>query len=980
MRLILVAGLFFCASPALCSANGELWSSTPDIRGIDFWGEAEGLTQSRIRAIVQTRDGYIWLGTDYGLVRFNGTSFTAFTVETGSLRDNEVWAIQEGNDGGLWVGTYGGGLTLLKDGVFKTFTTADGLPDDVVTELGKDREGNIWLGTPLGAARFSNGGFTRFTTADGLVENSVSAICADSSDGIWIASVSSLHHFVNGKFRSVKAVEKADGQLDHLANGREGSLWLGFRNGVIKKGKNGTLTAFTRLEESTQRINQLYEDSDGVLWIALREGVAKLRDGKFETVPLGENNENAGVVYSIFRDREDSIWIGFQSNGLARLRTKQLFTITKVNGLPNDSTRSVFEDSSSTLWIGTVNGFVGFRNGTQAAYQSLNGQPLGSVKSLAEDASGNLWIGAEQDLLILSHGNLRKVTGWKSASEVRAIYRDHKGHMWVGTDGNGLFEYDTTGHNIKQYSTHDGLPSDQIRTMLVDRRGTLWIGTHGGGLAKYENDRFAVYSTSDGLAGTRVNASYEDDDGALWFATRNGLSRLKDGKFVNFTTENGLLVSFVYAMLDDGMGNFWFSCAQGLFRVSKAELRNFAEGRISKINSIDYGVRDGMKTRAYNIGNQPAAWKTIDGDLMFCSMKGVVVVDPDRLYSSGIVPPIHIEKVVINKQQVPLTSESQLAVGSGEVEIHYAALSYVSPEKVRFKYMLEGVDKDWVDAGVRRFAYYVNLPAGKYRFRVVAGYPEGIWNESGTSFGFYLKPRFYQTTLFVCLVVATVLLIVVLLYRLRMMELKTRYSAVLGERNRIAREIHDTLAQNLAGIALQLESVSMHTTDLPPSLNQRLDQACNLVRYSLSEARRAVSDLRADELERHELAAELPEIAAKMAATAAAEAKVQVVGIPRRLSPVIEKNLLRIFQEAMANAIKHAAARNIDIKLRYETDLLQLSVQDDGSGFDTENIIPLGVGHYGLTGMRERAERIGGRLTLKSQLGHGTQLLVEVPL
>jgi signal transduction histidine kinase len=387
-----------------------------------------------------------------------------------------------------------------------------------------------------------------------------------------------------------------------------------------------------------------------------------------------------------------------------------------------------------------------------------------------------------------------------------------------------------------------------------------------------------------------------------------------------------------------------------------------------------------MKTRAYNVGNQPAAWKTNDGSLMFCSMKGVVVVDPKRLYSSGLVPPVHIEKVVINKQQLQIAPDTQLPVGSGEVEIHYAALSYVSPEKVRFKYMLEGVNKEWVDAGSRTFAYYANLPPGQYRFRVIAGYLDGQWNETGSSFGFYLKPRFYQTSWFAGIIVAVSGLIIFLLYRLRMMELKARYSAVLGERNRIAREIHDTLAQNLAGIALQLDAVNMHTSDIPPSLSQRLDQACNLVRYSLSEARRSVSDLRYDELERHELASELPEIAAKMAATGEAKAKVQVVGTPRRLSPVIEKNLLRIFQEAMANAIKHASASNIEIKLRYDSDSLRLSVHDDGHGFDTENVIPLGVGHYGLTGMRERAERIGGRLVLKSQAGQGTELLVEVPL
>ena len=316
---------------------------------------------------------------------------------------------------------------------------------------------------------------------------------------------------------------------------------------------------------------------------------------------------------------------------------------------------------------------------------------------------------------------------------------------------------------------------------------------------------------------------------------------------------------------------------------------------------------------------------------------------------------------MINKQQQQLTNELQMAVGQGEVEIHYAALSYTAPEKVRFKYMLEGFDKEWVDAGSRRFAYYANLPPGQYKFRVVAGNIDGPWNEAGTSVGFYLQPRFYQTSIFVIVVAATVLLLAGLLYRLRMIELKARYSAVLGERNRIAREIHDTLAQNLAGIALQLDSVNMETPDIPSSLRSRLDQTCNLVRYSLSEARRAVSDLRSDNLERHELEAELPQIAARMASSATAEANVQVVGTPRRLNPTIEKNLLRIFQEALANAVKHAGAHKIDIELRYGPDCLMLSVRDDGSGFDTEKIIPLGVGHYGLTGMRERAERIGGR-------------------
>lgn len=961
------------------SGSAKLDSGNPPDYGIDFWREAEGLPQSRIRAIVQTKDGYLWLGTDNGLVRFNGATFTAFTVETGNLRDNEVWAIQEDDAGGLWIGTYGGGLTLFKEGRFKTFTTADGLPDDVIRKLDKDREGNIWMITARGAGRYSRGVFTRFTVSDGLNDRFPTAICANSSEGVLLASGSSLWRLANDQFYPVDLpTENSDGAIGHLLASSDGSLWLSSHSNVIKRWKDGAMSKYWLPRNLTPRINQLYEDPQGTIWVVLEQGVCRLRNGKFELVPLGESDTNLGVVYSICSDREGNMWVGFQSNGLGRLRRRQLLTISATDGLPNDSTRSVFQDSKGNVWVGTVDGFAQFKDGKTTDYQSVNGTRIGSVRSLAEDPEGHIWIGADQGLLILKGGRLSKIPGWQSSFEIEVIYRDPHGQMWIGTDGDGLFEFGNG--KVNHYQTPDGLASDQVRALLRDRKGALWIGTFGGGVSKFAEGRFVTYSVKDGLAGNRVAAIHEDDEGALWFATREGLSRFKDELFFTYTAESGLLAGFVYAILDDARGNLWFSSAQGLFRVSKTELKEFAEGKIKRVTSVGYGVRDGMKTRACNVGDQPTAWKTTDGALMFCSMKGVVVVDPNRLNSSSLIPPVHIEKVLINKQERLLTVNSQMTLGAGEVEIHYAALSYTAPEKVRFKYKLAGFDKEWVDAGTRRFAYYANLPPGHYTFQVIAGHVDGPWNEEGGSFAFYLKPHFYQTSLFLALAIAAALLLVGLLYRLRMMELRARYSAVLGERNRIAREIHDTLAQNLAGIALQLDAVNMQTSDIPSSLRQRLEQACNLVRYSLSEARRAVSDLRSDELERRQLAAALPEIAERMAASAALDTKVQVIGTPRRLNPVTEKNLLRIFQEAMANAVKHAGAQTIEVELRYSTDDLVLWVRDDGSGFDTEKIIPLGVGHYGLTGMRERAERIGGRLTLKSELGRGTELLVEVPL
>ncbi len=498
-------------------------------------------------------------------------------------------------------------------------------------------------------------------------------------------------------------------------------------------------------------------------------------------------------------------------------------------------------------------------------------------------------------------------------------------------------------------------------------------------MSKYAQGTFINYSTSAGLAGNRVSTIHEDEDGALWFATRGGLTRLKNGKFFSYTSLSGLLANFLYSILDDGRGNFWFSCARGVFKVSKSELRDFADGRVKKLTPVSYGVRDGMKTIACNVGNQPAAWKTSDGTLLFSSMRGVVIVAPGRIASSNFVPPVHIEGVTVNKQAQQINREPHLPLGAGEVEINYVALTYLNPEKVRFKYRLEGFDSDWVDAGGRRFAYYANLPPGTYGFQVIAGNVDGSWNQRGASFRFSLTPHFYQTRWFLALTVLGAVLLAWLVYRLRMLELKARYSAVLAERNRISQDIHDTFAQNLAGIALQLDSLTMQLEEFPHGLREQIDEACNLTRYSLAEARRAVSDLRSDELDRAELPAALPEIAKRMVASAGVQTSIQVVGMPQKLSPVAEKNLLRIFQEALANALKHAHAQAINIELRYERDGLALLVRDDGRGFDAERTIPLGSGHYGLTGMRERAERIGGCLTLTSSPGAGTELLVIVP-
>ncbi|HEU4387608.1 MAG TPA: two-component regulator propeller domain-containing protein, partial [Blastocatellia bacterium] len=662
--IVLNAAVIVCLSTAERALAAPPASGQTQNYGIDFWREADGLPQSRIRAIAQTRDGYLWLGTDNGLFRFNGAIFISFTVETGSLRDNEVSGLQEDDEGGLWIGTYGGGLSLLKNGTFRTFTTADGLPDDVVTRLDKDQSGGIWIATRKGVCCYAQGNLTRLPINNVPPDSAVTAISAASQQGIFVASGEQLYQLVKRNFEPVRGVvERGDGVIDSLMAARDGSLWIGLHNGVIKKWKSSSIARYTHRQNVTPHIHRIYEDPQGAVWAAMEHGLYQFRQGRFEPVTSADDQARLGVVYSLCTDREGSLWLGLESNGLARLRPKQLTTITTGDGLPNDSTRSVFQDGGGNTWIGTANGFASIRQGRVTTYNYFEGARIGTVRSFTEDNDGNIWIGAGPDLLLLKAGRLKRCTGWKNTAEIKVLYRDRGGRIWVGTDGDGIFVFD--GGRITHLTSSDGLAANQIRSILQDRGGALWIATFGGGISKYANGRFATYTTDDGLAANRVLAIHEDDEGSLWFATRKGLSRFKGGRFFNFTAENGLPASTVYSILDDGQGCFWFTGAQGLFTIKKVELTDLAEGKTKRVASVDFGVRDGMLTRAFNAGNQPAAWKAENGSLMFCSMKGIIVADPVSASPNVFVPPVYIESVAVNKEAQPLDRGADAALGSG---------------------------------------------------------------------------------------------------------------------------------------------------------------------------------------------------------------------------------------------------------------------------------------------------------------------------
>ncbi|HTZ21888.1 MAG TPA: two-component regulator propeller domain-containing protein [Opitutaceae bacterium] len=765
----LVVGILSVA----CSATG--WATEtvrePFQYAVDFWREAEGLPQSRIRGIVQTRDGYLWLGSVGGLVRFDGANFTVFNVQTGSLKDNEIWALKEDDEGALWIGTVSGGVTRLKEGRFTTYTTADGLPGDLVLQIDTDRDGQIWIATSRGVARFAGGAFRAFTMKDGLTHDFVIKVCVSPTQGVFAVAANKLHRLANDRFVVVEGViDETDGRVADLSSGRDGSLWITFERGGIKRLQAGRLTTYT--SELNAHNGTIYEDRQGETWLGSRDGLLRLHEGQFARVLPAETNAKLGSVYLMCLDQEGSLWLGLEANGLARLRRTQFAAVTMENGLLQDSIRSVLQDSRGDIWIGTTGGLARDRHGQITTYRDLDGVPIGTVTSIAEDRTGNLWIGASGELYKIVAGKLTKDPTWKRVLDVKTVYCDPQGRMWIGTDGDGLFCY--AGDKVTIFRTQDGLPSNQIRGLLTDRQGALWVATFGGGASRLFEGKFTNYTSQDGLGSNWLSAIHEDATGALWFATRGGLSRRQDGRFFTYRTKDGLPTNSISNMLEDERGNFWFSCLLGIFRVSAADFRDVADGKISQLRFLAYGISDGMKTTAFAGGNQPGVCRTSDGRLLFCSLQGLVIVDPSNLFSNTLVPPVYVERVLIDKQSVPPDRPAEIAPGAGEVEIHYTALSYLAPGKVRFKYQLVGFDRDWVEAGTRRFAYYASLPAGAYSFHVVASNNDGVWNQVGASFAFRLQPHFRETGWFYLLCLVGVAGLFGAVYELRVLGLKAR--------------------------------------------------------------------------------------------------------------------------------------------------------------------------------------------------------------
>ncbi len=935
----------------------------------DSWQFEDGLPQNSAQCIVQTRDGYLWIGTEEGLARFDGVRFKTFNrFNTKEIQQNWINGLEEDKNGNLWVGTDGSGLLRYKAGKFERILEKE--IDKRLWPILVDSKGNIWVGSlGSGLYRIQNDKLIAvYTTKDGLATDYISSIFEDKQGNILVGTPKGVSAWNNGKFSLV-----ASGHVSCLLEDRNGNLWVGSRSDGLRRIRNGEVTLFTTKDGLFDNgVWSLLEDRSGNLWIGTNGGsLSRFKNGSFESFQLSASDQ----ISTLYEDREGSVWIGLIPGGLHRLSDGKLLTYGVEEGLPGDRVWSVHENKSGDVWIGTSEGAAKRQSdGSWFTYTQKNGLSSANVMTVYEDREGYLWIGTESDGVNRCKDG-KCATYKKSGTPedyVWSMLEDRNGGMWIGTSGGGA--YYTLNGKFTPYTTAQGLSDNLIHAILQDQDGSIWFGTERNGLSHLVNGKIRMFTAKDGLSNNHVLCLYKDSDGVIWIGTRDGLNRYKNGKFVHFTRKDGLFDDLVHNIVEDDYGNFWMSCNRGLFHVAKKDLNDFAAGKIKAIHSVSYGKPDGMRT-AECIGSiQPGAAKTKDGKLWFPTLHGVVVADPGRIKKNPYPPPVHIEAAIVDREDYSNSVKPlSLSPGKEKFEFQYTATSLLISERVRFKYRLEGFDKDWVDAGNRRVAYYTNIRPGHYRFHVIASNNDDLWNETGDSFSFYLEPYFYQTPWFYALCAVLTVLASLSVYRYRMKKVKAEFSAVIAERSRIARDLHDTLAQSLTGILLQLDAAE-------DSENSRahVSRAQDLARKSLEEARRTVWALRPQELESSDLVSAITALVEQMKEDTSLDIQFRMQGAKQKLPLKVEQHILRIAQEAVTNSVKHAAAKQILLNLNYQKDKLELFVQDDGHGFNPTTASK--EGHFGLMGMKERAAQIGGRIEIQSESGKGTEIKVTIPV
>jgi signal transduction histidine kinase/ligand-binding sensor domain-containing protein len=912
--------------------------------GRQGWATENGLPQNTVQALAQTQDGFLWLGTEVGLVRFDGNGFAVFDQHSRpALPGNDVQCLLGAKDGSLWVGT-SDGLARMKDGVITLYTTDNGLPGNDIRALAEDPGGAVVI------VRTSGG------TANVMMGRAEAASTAEPS-----AEFSAVMPGGDIALANKGGVNFAHGQII-------------LQRWTVGKDLPGT------------RIQSLFADREGTLWIGTNGGLVRYADGQLEKFPVTDPLASASVL-AILEDREGNVWVGTESSGLQILRDQRFRTLTTRDGLASDNTTAVVEDGAGTLWVGTSgSGVTALQPGQPPRIWVVHDGLLSDVVlSLAAAPSGDLWVGSADGLSRIRRGAVESFTSADGLPDdfIRSLLADEDGSLWIGTR-RGLTHWkipaNLSGYAMETFTIANGLGSDLVGAMARDSSGNLWVATLAG-LARLANGEITNFTTANGLSSNVITAILARDDGKLLIGTQDHGWNLWDGKAFTPVKQDSLSGTTIHAILDDRLNHLWFATGGGVARCDCEHAKGKMQGA-DCAHWMEFGAADGLRSRETATNSHPSAWRGRDGRLWFATPKGLVEVDPAHFPVNTVAPPVTVERFAVDdaEQAIRTNASPKILAGHNHFQFEYAGMSFVAPQKVRYRYMLEGFDHAWTDADSRRNAYYTNIPPGTYTFRVQAANNDGLWNLQGAALEFELEPHLYQTVWFYVLLAVLLIGLILLVLRLRLLRAQREFNAVLGERNRIAREIHDTLAQGYVGISVQLEVLTeLLRLNKVDAAVKHLDTTRGYVREGLADARQSIWALRSQDSGETTLPVRMRRMV-EQAEGQGLDAQFGIYGAYRPLPPGTEREILRVAQEAIHNVKKHAAATRLTVQLEYRPGEIALEVRDDGRGFEVSTSqADSQPGHYGLTGMRERAAAIGGSLEVVSSRDAGTTVRLRAP-
>ncbi len=956
------------------------------------WRIQDGIFTGAPSVITQTADGYLWIGTQAGLVRFDGVRFVPWSPPQGKrLLSNNIFSLLAASDGSLWIGT-GANLARLKNGDLINYTDALGRINSIL----EDRNGTIWVTRSRvrdDAGPLCQAGDTKlrcFGKADGITFPYASPLVQDAGGDFWIGSSTVLARWRMGSSDTytppgLKSREGLSG-VQALAATQDGSLWIGIsRSGPglgLQRMAQGVWKPFvtSELDSSTLDVSTLFEDREKALWIGTEShGIYRIHDGQIDRFH-GTDGLSSDTVRSLYEDREGNLWVA-TTQGIDCFRNTRVVSFSTREGLIANEVCSVLAARDGSVWFGNHSSLESLRAGKVISLSAKNGLPGKSATSLFEDHAGRLWVGVDNGLWVYEAGRFSPVKRRDGApiSVVIAMTEDRNHNIWAETIGPPSRLIRIQDLTVQEDITASRIPI--APSLAADPQDGIWLGLANGNLARYRQGQLETFPFARDQS-SRVRQIAAMSDGSVLGASTSGLIGWRNGTLRTLTARNGLPCDNLYGLVSDAQDALWLYSQCGLVRIEHAQVQAWWENpdtpeMVVKVKLFD--VFDGARPSPPPF--QPIASRGPDGRLWFANETVVQMIDPAHLAGNAMLPPVHIEQVVADRESYAPRQGLHLPPRPRDLVIDYTALSFVAPQKVRFRYRLEGRDTEWQEAGTRRQAFYSDLRPGKYRFRVIACNNDGVWNDEGAALDFSIAPVWYQTNWFLLLCGVSGLFVVWSLYRLRVRQIASsiaaRFDERLAERTRLARELHDTLLQTIQASKMVADDALDQTAD-PVRLRRAVEKLSGWLGQAVSEGRAALNSLRTSTTEKNDLAAAFRRAIETCQIPGSMSPTFSVVGEAKDMHPIVRDEVYRIGYEAIRNACNHSGASQLKVNLRYEHDLV-VRVKDNGQGIDSAIAAEGKEGHFGLQGMRERAVRIGAKLTLASSAASGTEITLVVP-